>query len=78
MSFPPCFAATTITPIPSLGAGLKVLTQYPYTGTSVLLPLSSKNNYDPEVVYFGGQYNYGWINTTASNYAWRIKVGALP
>ncbi|GIL60209.1 hypothetical protein Vafri_14781 [Volvox africanus] len=51
-----------------------IFTEYPFTGTSVMLPLTPENNYTPEVVYFGGQFSYGWINTTASRLALRIKV----
>ncbi|GIL82349.1 hypothetical protein Vretifemale_11279 [Volvox reticuliferus] len=51
-----------------------VFTEYPFTGTSVMLPLTPQNSYTPEVVYFGGQFSYGWINTTASRLALRIKV----
>ncbi|GFR45012.1 hypothetical protein Agub_g6322 [Astrephomene gubernaculifera] len=51
-----------------------VFTEYPFTGTSVMLPLTPENGYTPEVVYFGGQFSYGWINTTASKLALRIKV----
>lgn len=63
-----------VTPIPRLGGSSRILTQYPYTGASVMLPLLPENDYGVEVMYFGGQYSYGWINTTASNFAWRIKV----
>jgi hypothetical protein len=42
----------------------------------VLLALSKENNWNPDIVYFGGQFAFGWVNTTASNQAWRIRVGA--
>ncbi|KAJ9517768.1 hypothetical protein QJQ45_004073 [Haematococcus lacustris] len=67
-------AAQTLSVIPALGGNMRVFTEYPFTGTSVMLPLTPANNYTPEVVFFGGQYSYGWVNTTASALAWRIKV----
>jgi hypothetical protein len=48
--------------------------EYPYTGTTLMLALTPENNYTPEIVQFGGQYGYGWINTTASNKIERIKA----
>jgi hypothetical protein len=35
-------------------------TEYPFTGTSVILPLTPENGYTMEVVYFGGQAGYAW------------------
>ncbi|KAL6752384.1 glyoxal or galactose oxidase [Haematococcus lacustris] len=67
-------AAQTLSVIPALGGNMRVFTEYPFTGTSVMLPLTPANNYTPEMVFFGGQYSYGWVNTTASALAWRIKV----
>ncbi|KAL6759620.1 glyoxal or galactose oxidase [Haematococcus lacustris] len=66
--------AQTLSVIPPLGGNMKVYTEYPYTGSSVMLPLTPANKYTPEVVFFGGQYSYGWVNTTAPALAWRIKV----
>ncbi|GLI70766.1 hypothetical protein VaNZ11_015798 [Volvox africanus] len=66
---------TVRTTLPSWSNVAKgIFTEYPFTGTSVMLPLTPQNNYTPEVVYFGGQFSYGWINTTASRLALRIKV----
>ncbi|GIL82374.1 hypothetical protein Vretifemale_11266, partial [Volvox reticuliferus] len=48
--------------------------EYPYTGTSVMLPLTPDNGYTPEVVLFGGQYMGAYVNTTASSLALRITV----
>ncbi|PNW76383.1 hypothetical protein CHLRE_11g467539v5 [Chlamydomonas reinhardtii] len=68
-------AAKVITAMPSWMAVAKgVFTEYPFTGTSAMLSLKPENNYTPEVVYFGGQFSYGWINTTASRLALRLKV----
>ncbi|KXZ50034.1 hypothetical protein GPECTOR_18g186 [Gonium pectorale] len=67
--------STVRTQVPSWGNVAKgVFTEYPFTGTSAMLPLTPENGYTPEVVYFGGQYSYGWINTTGSRLALRIKV----
>lgn len=49
-------------------------TEYPFSSTSVLLPLTPENGYTPEVVFFGGQFGYGWTTTPASDYALRLKV----
>jgi hypothetical protein len=51
-----------------------IRTEYPNTGTGVLLPLTPENNYTAEVVIFGGQYETAWVNTTASQLALRIRV----
>ncbi|EFJ40873.1 glyoxal or galactose oxidase [Volvox carteri f. nagariensis] len=66
---------TVRTTLPSWSTVAKgIFTEYPFTGTSVMLPLTPDNGYTPEVVFFGGQFSYGWINTTASRLALRIKV----
>lgn len=43
--------------VPSFSSFSRFLnTQYPYTGTSVMLPLLPSNNYQPSIMYFGGQF----------------------
>ncbi|POW10014.1 hypothetical protein PSTT_06421, partial [Puccinia striiformis] len=42
----------TETPLPSFPNGVRVT--YPFTGSGVLLPLSPRNNYTPEVLVCGG------------------------
>ncbi len=59
-------------PIPSSAGGVR--TQYPYTATSVMLPLSSSSNYTVEVMIFGGQFTSALVSTTAADVSLRIAV----
>ena len=34
--------------------------EYPYTATSVMLPLLPSNNYQPSILVIGGSYSYAW------------------
>lgn len=52
--------------------------EYPFSGTSVMLPLTPANGYTPEFVFFGGQFGYGWTNTPAVDLAMRVKVNWDP
>lgn len=51
--------------------------QYPFSACSVMLPLTPENGYTPEVVFFGGQYGYGWTTTPASDLALRLRVSGV-
>ena len=74
-SLPTSLALCLPAQMPSWASQVRgAFTEYPFTGTSAMLALTPENNYMPEVVYFGGQYSYAWINTTAVRQSMRIKV----
>ncbi|KAG1658174.1 hypothetical protein FOA52_006935 [Chlamydomonas sp. UWO 241] len=54
----------------------RMMTQYPFSGSAVMLPLTPENNYMPEVIIFGGQWSFGGINTSAVNLSMRLRVNA--
>ncbi|KAG2485822.1 hypothetical protein HYH03_015532 [Edaphochlamys debaryana] len=55
--------------------GKGIFTAYPFSGSAVMLPLRPGNGYKvAEIVVFGGQWSYGWINTTAVAKAMRLKI----
>ncbi|KAG2484183.1 hypothetical protein HYH03_016995 [Edaphochlamys debaryana] len=60
------------------GVAKGVFTEYPFTGTSTLMGLYPHKNYKVELVYFGGQFSYAWINSTASRLALRIGIDFDP
>ncbi|KAG2484185.1 hypothetical protein HYH03_016997 [Edaphochlamys debaryana] len=73
------YNGTVYATLPSWSSVAKGLfTEYPFTGTSAILPLYPEKNYKVELVYFGGQFSYSWINTTASKMAMRISVDYDP
>ncbi|PNW71509.1 hypothetical protein CHLRE_16g657250v5 [Chlamydomonas reinhardtii] len=54
-------------------------TQYPFSGTAAMLPLRATNNFtEVEIMVFGGQWSYGWVNTTAVDLSMRLKIKILP
>lgn len=79
--FPHCFPHTpqplsghTVAKLPTWSAFSKMYTQYPFSGTAVMLPLTPKNNYQPEILICGGQWSYGWVNTTAVDQCMRMSI----
>ncbi|GLI61515.1 hypothetical protein VaNZ11_003888, partial [Volvox africanus] len=69
------YTGTVITGVPSHTTVAKtVRLEYPFSSTSVMLPLRPQNNYAPEFVFFGGQFGYGWTTTPAVDLALRVQV----
>ncbi len=52
----------------------RIMTAYPFGGSSVLLALDPATDYRAEVVVFGGQWCDGWINTTGVDLSLRLAI----
>ena len=47
--------------IPTFAGMAKLInSEYPYTATSVMLPLLPSTNYQPSILVIGGSFNYAW------------------
>ncbi|KXZ52550.1 hypothetical protein GPECTOR_9g594 [Gonium pectorale] len=54
-------------------------TSYPFSATAAMLPLRASNNYSVvEIMIFGGQWSWGWINSTAVHLSMRLKINIRP